>query len=365
MAKIILTADIHFGVPGKLRDILYAVKTIRQYAAEHDINHVLVLGDLFHDRRYIEIDVLSSVYKFFEETSNHYNQNWITFPGNHDMFLKYSWDINSLEALKDVMTIFTDISLISLDDRRFWILPFIAYEKTFMKIVSKIDYNKKYGDNLLTHIGINGSVLNSCFMLKEWSHVNFKYAKFNKIFTGHFHCHQQIDNAYYPGSPIAFKFDEGNHDHGFLTYDLVTDQVEFVDLIKTGLELYPDETPPPQFITVMDDDLKNLDTLDVKNNIVRLSFQKEPTQTERLQIKQHLELLGAKTVRWLNLYQREDKLTSVKKNFDVMNKNLFDAFIEKDADKIKELDRHILLSLHNDVVVEGDELYYQEQENVD
>lgn len=365
MAKIILTADIHFGVPGKLKDILYAVKTIRQYAAENDINHIIVLGDLFHDRRYIEIDVLSSVYKFFGECKHQYNQNWITFPGNHDMFLKYSWGINSLESLKEVMTVFTDISLITLDDRRFWILPFIAYEKTYMKVAGKIEYHKKFGDNLLTHIGINGSVLNSCFMLKEWNTVSFKYLKFNKIFTGHFHCYQQIDRAYYPGSPIPFKFDEGNIDHGFLTYDLVTDQVEFIDLFEIGSKYFPAEEPPPQFLTILDEDLPKLDTLDVKGNIVRCTFQKEPTNTERQQIKQQLELMGAKTIRWLNLYQKQDKLTTIKKDFDVANKNLFDAYLAKDQEKTKDLDRHILLLLHNDIVVEGDELYYQEQELAD
>lgn len=365
MTKIILTADIHFGVPGKLRDILYSVKTIREYAAKNNINHVIVLGDLFHDRRYIEIDVLSTVYKFFESCKNDYEQEWITFPGNHDMFLKYSWDINSLETLRDVMTIFTDISLISIDDKRFWILPFIAYEKTFMKVVYRLEHRKQPGDNLLTHIGISGSILNSCFMLKEWGHVTFKNSRFNKVFTGHFHCHQQIDNAYYPGSPIPFKFDEGNHEHGFLTYDLVTDQVEFIDLFKVGPTLLPGEQLPPQYITVLDEDLNNLDTNDVKGNIVRLSFQTEPTQTERTQIKEHLELLGAKSIRWMNLYQKQDKLTTIKKDFDVSNKNLFDAYLQKDADKNKDLERHILLSMHNDIVIEGDGLYYQEQENID
>ena len=66
MAKIVLCADIHFGVAGRLQDILWSTRVIREYCKAANIDTVIVLGDLFHDRRTIEIDVLSAAAKFFE-----------------------------------------------------------------------------------------------------------------------------------------------------------------------------------------------------------------------------------------------------------------------------------------------------------
>lgn len=359
MSKILLAADIHFGVPGRLQDIVYSCEVMQEYALRNDIDLCLILGDLFHDRRYVEIDVLSAAYNFFDQ-SKELGLQWLTFPGNHDMYLKYSWDVNSLTCFKYVIKLYEDVSLITINERRFWIIPFIAYEKVYNKVLQLTSKHRRKGDILLTHVGVSGSTLNSCFLFKEWNHVNFLNDCFEKVFTGHYHISQCVrDKVYYPGSPIAFKFDEGNCDHGFLTYDLETSQVEFHDIIKLGLEYFPSKTPPPKFITLMVDDLPNLDVQDIQYNNIRMTFDKEPTETEKSNVKKQIELLGAKSVRWLNLYQKQENLTTVQKEYYVSSKNLFKSFIEKD-EKSKEYDSALLLTLHDSIVAEGDEIYYSE-----
>ena len=71
-------------------------------------------------------------------------------------------------------------------------------------------------------------ILNECFLLQNWNIVEFSNSKFDRIFTGHFHCHQKVgNNVWYPGSPIPFRFDEGASEHGFLIYDTNDRSVEF------------------------------------------------------------------------------------------------------------------------------------------
>ena len=79
MANIAITADIHLGLTGRLQDTIYALKTIRAYCQLAKVDMVLILGDLFHDRKYLEIDVLNEAAEFFDESKTKFGQTWVVF----------------------------------------------------------------------------------------------------------------------------------------------------------------------------------------------------------------------------------------------------------------------------------------------
>jgi len=363
MSKVGITADIHFGVPERLQDILWACRVQREYFASAGIDTNLILGDLFHDRTSISIDVLSAVAKFFEETKEKYKQNWIVFPGNHDMFLRHSWEVNSLTALRQHLTVIEDVKLLRLDDRRFWVLPFVTYEKSFMKVVRRIEKQVEEGDCLLTHVGVRGALYNTCFLLKDWSVVTFEDTPFHRIYTGHFHSKQQIgENCWYPGSPIPFKFDEGDVPHGFYVYDLEEDSHKFINIWKAGSKFFPDEIAPPQFHTFMDDKLPEKTESDVYNNMIRIGLQREYTQDEKNSIRKELIEKGARIVRWWDVNKKKEEKAQITKGVDPsMYSSLFSAFTAADARGTKELDEKVLHRVHSEVVNEGDQEYALEE----
>ena len=362
MSKVVITGDIHFGVPGRLQDILWACRTMREYCHAAGIDTVFVLGDLFHDRRSLDIEVLSHVSRFFEQTKDEYGQQWIVFPGNHDMFLRHSWEINSLTALNKHLTVIEDVKIVKVDDTRFWVLPFITYEKSYMRVLKAIKAKAEPGDNLLTHIGICGATMNTCFLLQNWSIINFENLPFQRIYSGHFHNKQQIgENVWYPGSPIPFKFDEGDISHGFYSLDLETDTHKFINIWKAGERFLPDEEAPPQFCTLLDELLSEKTKQHVAGNIIRVALQREHTPREKKEIKQHLLGLGAKTVRWLDLKQKQ--VEAIKQD-DIQHKDLFLAWYNADKKGHKDLDKKVLFTIHNEVATEGDELYAVEQAEI-
>lgn len=362
MSKVAIAADFHFGVPGRLFDILWAARVMREYCKATGIDTVLILGDLFHDRKSIEIDVLSIVANFFEETATQYNQKWIAFLGNHDMFLRHSWGINSLTILRKHLTIIEDIKILSIDDVRFWVLPFITYEKPFMKVLRKIDAQHQDGDILLTHVGVRGATLNTCFLMKDWSIVTFESSKFRRVYTGHFHSKQQIgDNVWYPGSPIPFKFDEGDVSHGFYVYDLDAKTHKFVNIWKAGERFFPNEIPPPQYNTILDSDFESITGDHVRNSIVRIVLQKDYTIDEKKQMKEHLMKLGTRLVRWMDMTKRIEKQEVVT---SAPSRNLFQSWIELDKNGVKGLDLKILRRINDEVIHEGDEKYSVEESEV-
>lgn len=359
MSKVVLAADFHFGVPGRLQDILWSAKVIREYCHTSNIDTVFILGDLFHDRRSIEIDVLSSVSTFFEQTLTEYNQKWIVFPGNHDMFLRHSWDITSLASLRKHITVVEDIKIVQVDSQRFWILPFITYEKPYMKVLRSIESQYQEGDILLTHIGVRGAILNTCFLLKDWSTISFENSKFKRVYTGHFHSKQQIgDNVWYPGSPIPFKFDEGDVSHGFYVLDLNNQTHKFINIWKAGTYYFPDEEYPPQYLTIADDQISSLNQLDINKNVVRIALQKDYSPNELKLLKEHLTVLGAKAVRWMDLTKKIEKQEVIAA---APSKNLFKQWIDNDKNGLKELDQTTLFRLNDEIIKEGDEKYSVEE----
>ena len=94
-------------------------------------------------------------------------------PGNHDMPLRNSWEVNTLKPLNKLLTIIDEIKIIKLYDQRFWVVPFIHYESVYLQILEQIHKQYELGDVLLTHVGVHNATLNECFLIKNWSKVYF------------------------------------------------------------------------------------------------------------------------------------------------------------------------------------------------
>jgi len=360
MSKIAICADIHFGVPGRTDDIIWACELIRQYCNINNIDNIIVLGDLYHNRQSIDIDINHKVFKFFEHTFKDYKQNWIVFPGNHDMFLRYSWKINSLYPLKKYMTVIEDVSILKIDNTNFWIVPFITYEKTYMKVINTIIKHEKFNHNqdyLLTHIGVRSATMNTCFLIKDWSIVSFENLPFKKVFTGHFHSQQQIGkNVFYPGSPIPFKFDEGDVAHGFYILDIDKEEQQFIDLWDLNKQLKPNTLPPPQFKTISEEDVDKLSLDDIQYNNIRISSIKELTNKEKSDIKNKLKNQNVKNVRWLDL-SIKDEINEKVINNTKLTGDIFDQWLSLDAKNLKDLDHKVLKQCNQEIVHEADEIY--------
>jgi DNA repair exonuclease SbcCD nuclease subunit len=272
------------------------MEVMRRYAMANDIDNVIVCGDLFHDRVNIGIDVGNAIYHQLMKNVEA-EQDWYCFDGNHDMFLKNSWEISSLRVLTKIdnfhywngVTQHIKFGGTS-GERVFHIIPFVHYESKYMEILKTVEDQAGPDDVLLTHIGVNGATLNECFLLKNWNIVNFTNSKFKRVFVGHFHCHQIVgENVWYPGSPIPFRFDEGVVPHGFLIYDLATNAVEFKEIMETSKQ-WPDlyETRPPEYLTIVDEDLKRCFGLIPKNHI-RVQLSRQYTHNELQNIRTALE----------------------------------------------------------------------------
>jgi DNA repair exonuclease SbcCD nuclease subunit len=351
--KIIITADIHFGYKD-LKDTIWAVETIRDYAKEHGIEKVFILGDLFHNRKSLDIDVLSAVYGFLNSATHEYHQDWIAFPGNHDMFLKTSWDINSLKPLEHVLTVVDIFSEIHLYDRVFWVIPFIHYEAAYMKVLNEINEKASKNDILLTHIGASGAKMNECFLIKNWNMVDFKSTKFKRVFAGHFHCYQELGKLTYCGSPIPLRFDEGVVDHGFVVFDIDSDECEFIKTFEVGEKA----SKPPDYVTITDDFVGSFN-----GDKVRVILSKDYTENELDTMRRIYIEEGASTVQWMKRKEEQTEILLDEESGAFGSpEEMFVKFVDHDKPG-GDLDVEMLMQLNKKVAVEANDIIANREED--
>jgi len=269
------------------------------------------------------------------------------------MFLKNSWEINSLKPLSRYLDCRVNVDRITLGGKRFWIIPFVHHESEYMDILKKVEKRYEDGDILLTHIGVRSAKLNMCFLLQSWSVVDFSNSPFDIVYTGHFHCMQQVGrNVWYPGSPIPFKFDEGDVDHGFFIFDTKTSTHEFVSIWEGTDE------GPPQFLTLDDESIQAKTEEEIRNNIVRVALSRDYTHNQLFEMRQHLLDLGANRVRWMHLASKEEKEgIDEAKRIAANAPELFERYIESDKSIGKDYSKQLLIKLNKDIVIEGDRRY--------
>lgn len=358
MSKVIFLADVHLGVPGRLKDIIWGLKVTERYCLEHNIETVVILGDLFHDRESIRLDVINETFTFFSESIKK-GIKWIVFPGNHDMFLKRSWNYSAIKPLSNIITVIDTVKILDIDGSRFWILPFIYSENAYMRILNRINKQHQEGDVLLTHIGVNNAKLNTCFLLQHWALVTFVHSKFDKIYTGHFHARQKVGwNTWYVGSIIPFKFDEGNRKHGFFVYDLDKRKHKFIDLWDFGQEVDMLENCAPKFYTIPIHIIPNIKK-DISGAHIRIAMKKEPTPQEKKEATQILKDLGVKKIVYLEKFKSQDIKFDMGgvPDWSIQTPVLFQKWIKSDKKGTEGLSKSLLRRLNDEIITIGDEEY--------
>jgi hypothetical protein len=228
-----------------------------------------------------------------------------------------------------------------------------------MRVLERIEEQYEEGAGLLTHIGVRSAILNVCFLLQDWSFVNFEDSKFDQVYTGHFHVNQQVgDNVWYPGSIIPFKFDEGDVDHGFYVYDTESRAHEFINVWDAGKKSQPREKAPPQFCTFHDSMLDDKTRDDVQNNVIRVAITRDYSPHERDEIRAKFAGMGARRVTFMDLAERNEEDVEVDGTVEAIKLDeLFGQFMKADVKGTKDLRPNLLLKLDREIREEGDEIY--------
>jgi hypothetical protein len=183
-----------------------------------------ILGDVFHKRDKISVDTINYAISGVEYLAEHFPQVNIIV-GNHDMFHRDRIDVNSVNMFKHIKNVRVIGEMIHEGDVVY--TPWIVDQKQYDDLIK---YTKKHKVKyIFGHFEFSTFRLNDNYIMEHgMTHKSLKHI--DKIFTGHYHGRQEVDNVIYVGNPFPYDYNDANDSaKGFCEFDKSTGEHTFTD----------------------------------------------------------------------------------------------------------------------------------------
>jgi DNA repair exonuclease SbcCD nuclease subunit len=264
--RVAIISDQHFGARNDSPHFLdYYEKFYRDTffptIDSHNISTVLILGDTFDRRKYVNFFTLKRTKEIFFDEIAKRNIQVHMLAGNHDTYFKNTNSVNSVRLL---LQEYTNINVIDGPttiylrdnvgiDHSICMMPWICpenYEES-MDVLKNTEAGVCMGHFEIAGFAMNRGIPN----YEGLSRDIFK--RFDMVFSGHYHHRSQSDNIWYLGNPYELTWQDYNDPRGFHLFDLYTRQLEFI------------ENPNVMFHRITYDDKENTITEITNKNLTK------------------------------------------------------------------------------------------------
>lgn len=264
--KVAIITDQHFGARNDSIAFLdYFEKFYNDVffptLADNNISVVLVLGDTFDRRKYVNFYALQRAKEMFFDRLANAGITVHMLAGNHDTYFKNTNDVNSPDLLLREyhnINVIDHPATIYVDETPICMMPWICPEN-YQDSIDTIKDTK--AEICMGHFEIAGFAM---YRGME-SHDGLSketFDKFDMVFSGHYHHKSDDGHIYYVGNPYELTWQDYNDPRGFHLFDLGTRKLEFI------------RNPYSMFARVEYDDKEqepvDLDALDLQGKYVKL-----------------------------------------------------------------------------------------------
>lgn len=231
--KVAIITDQHFGARNDSIHFLdYYEKfysgTFFPTLDSQSIDTVLILGDTFDRRKYVNFYTYKrSREMFFDELAKR-NIKVHMLAGNHDTYFKNTNEVNSVNLLLREYTninVIDDPVTILVKDTSICMMPWICPENYE---VSMETMKETTADICMGHFEIAGFAMNRGMPSHEGLDREL-FKRFDVVFSGHYHHRSHSDNIHYLGNPYELTWQDYNDPRGFHLFDLDTRSLEFIE----------------------------------------------------------------------------------------------------------------------------------------
>ena len=231
--KVAIITDQHFGARN---DSIHFLDYYEKFYSEtffptldnNGINTVLILGDTFDRRKYINFYTYKRSREMFFDKLAERNIAVHMLAGNHDTYFKNTNDVNSVDLLLNEyknINVIDRPATINVNDTSICMMPWICPENydNSMLVLENTPANICMG-----HFEIAGFAMHRGMPSQEGlSRELFK--RFDVVFSGHYHHRSTQDNIRYLGNPYELTWQDYNDPRGFHLFDLSDRSLEFVE----------------------------------------------------------------------------------------------------------------------------------------
>ena len=226
--KIALLGDTHFGKKGfsekfYKNQMIFFKKQFFPYLKKRDIKTIIQLGDLFDNRKIIDIKFFQDFIQDFKKLLDDWGGNFIVLTGNHDIYYKNTRDYSSLKILEQILNIqyIEEQTIIEIENKKLGIIPWLIGKEKIKEEFLECDY--LFGHFEFIDFEVVKGIENHYGL--DYKRLPFKG---KKIFSGHFHIKQEKDIVHYIGTPYQLDWNDSGDEKGFYILDLTNDKLEFI-----------------------------------------------------------------------------------------------------------------------------------------
>eukprot|EP01122_Echinamoeba_exundans_P011161 TRINITY_DN433_c0_g2_i1.p1 TRINITY_DN433_c0_g2~~TRINITY_DN433_c0_g2_i1.p1 ORF type:complete len:963 (+),score=120.21 TRINITY_DN433_c0_g2_i1:558-3446(+) len=158
--------------------------------------------------------------------------------GNHDMNLKHSSKVSSLDALATnsmhkggSFHLYREITPTSVAGIPALMIPYHEDASSISDALRNIEAHADLRDYVVFgHLAVNGAIQNSSSSFRYHGALPAQvFRNVRRTFSGHFHVHQTLpNNVTYVGAPLQFNFGDAGADRGAVIYDAGRDTFRFI-----------------------------------------------------------------------------------------------------------------------------------------
>jgi DNA repair exonuclease SbcCD nuclease subunit len=264
--KVAIITDQHFGARNDSIAFLdffekFYDNTFFPALDANSIDTVLVLGDTFDRRKYVNFYALDRAKKMFFDKLEERGIRVHMLAGNHDTYYKNTNEVNSPDLL---LVEYGNIDVISkpetivIDGTSICMIPWICPEN-YQESLDHIKNTK--AEVCMGHLEIAGFAMYRG-MESHDGLAKETFQKFDLVFSGHYHHRSSDQHIHYLGNPYELTWQDYNDPRGFHLFDLDTRELGFIQNPYRMFERieYNDKDADPV----------NLDALDLQQKYVKL-----------------------------------------------------------------------------------------------
>jgi len=198
------------------------------YLLEHNIRHIVHLGDYYDNRKFINFRALNRNRNHFLKPLREHGITMDIICGNHDTYYKNTNELNSLKELlghyMNEVNIIQQPMVQCYDGFKMGLVPWISpeNEKQTLEFIA----NAKC-DWLGGHFDIQGYEMMKGIKCEHGLDRSV-FKRFEQVLSGHFHTKSTQDNIMYLGSQMEFFWNDAHDAKFFHVLDTETRQLEAI-----------------------------------------------------------------------------------------------------------------------------------------
>jgi len=230
--QIAIITDQHFGARNDSIHFLdyyqkFYDETFFPTLEERGINTVLILGDTFDRRKYVNFySYKRSREMFFDKLADN-DIKVFMLAGNHDTYFKNTNEVNSVRLLLQEytnITVIDDPQTIYVGGTAICMMPWICPDN-YQESMDQLKQTQ--ADICMGHFEIAGFAMYRGMPSQEGLSREL-FRKFDFTFSGHYHHKSAADGIHYLGNPYELTWQDYNDSRGFHLFSLNSRELEFI-----------------------------------------------------------------------------------------------------------------------------------------